>query len=62
MNKEEYHRGLIGVAVPMRRSDDTVIATLSIHAPSFRMSVETALSYAPLLKKSASEIIAELGL
>ena len=62
MNKEEYHRGLIGVAVPLRRSDNTVIATLSIHAPSFRMSVETALSYAPLLKESAKEIVAELGL
>jgi DNA-binding IclR family transcriptional regulator len=62
MNKEEYHRGLIGVAVPVRRSDNTVIATLSIHAPSFRMSVETALSYAPLLKQSAAKIVSELGL
>lgn len=62
MNKEEYHRGLIGVAVPIRRSDNTVIATLSIHAPSFRMSVETALSYAPLLKQSAAKIVRELGL
>ncbi|MBY0381356.1 MAG: hypothetical protein K2W78_05515 [Xanthobacteraceae bacterium] len=62
MNKEEYHRGSIGVAVPMRRSDNTVIATLSIHAPSFRMSVETALSYAPLLKQAAAEIVSDLGL
>ncbi|WJR75856.1 IclR family transcriptional regulator [Bradyrhizobium sp. NP1] len=62
INKEEYHRGLIGVAVPVRRADNSVIATLSIHAPSFRMSVETALSYVPLLKKSAAEIVAELGL
>jgi DNA-binding IclR family transcriptional regulator len=62
MNKEEYHRGLIGVSVPVRRSDNTVIATLSIHAPSFRMSVETALSYAPMLKESAAKIVKELGL
>lgn len=62
INKEEYHLGLIGVSVPVRRYDNTVVATLSIHAPSFRMSVETALSYAPLLKKSALEIANETGL
>jgi DNA-binding IclR family transcriptional regulator len=62
INKEEYHLGLIGVAVPIRRSDQTVVATLSIHAPSFRMSVETALSYVPLLQKSASEIAIETNL
>ena len=61
-NKEEYHLGLIGVAVPVRRSDGTVVATLSIHAPSFRMSLETALGYVPLLRKSASEIVSEIGL
>lgn len=60
-NKEEYHLGLIGVAVPVLRRDQTVIATLSIHAPSFRMSVETALSYVPLLQKSAIEIASEVG-
>lgn len=62
INKEEYHLGLIGVSVPVRRYDGTVVATLSIHAPSFRMSVETALSYAPLLKKSALELATEAGL
>ncbi|WJR77257.1 IclR family transcriptional regulator C-terminal domain-containing protein [Bradyrhizobium sp. NP1] len=62
INKEEYHLGLIGVAVPVRRSDGTVIAALSIHAPSFRMSVETALSYVPLLKASSAKIVSELGL
>jgi DNA-binding IclR family transcriptional regulator len=61
INREEYHLGLIGVAVPVRRSDQTVVATLSIHAPSFRMSVETALSYVPLLRNSAIEIAAEAG-
>ncbi len=61
-NKEEYHLGLIGVAVPVRRSDGAVVATLSIHAPSFRMSLDKALSYVPLLKKAATEIVMEIGL
>lgn len=62
INQEEYHLGLIGVSVPVRRSDETVVATLSIHAPSFRMSVEKALSYVPQLKKSAIEVAHEMGL
>jgi DNA-binding IclR family transcriptional regulator len=61
INREEYHLGLIGVSVPIRRADQTIVATLSIHAPSFRMSVETALSYVPLLVKSAAEIAVEAG-
>lgn len=61
-NREEYHLGLIGVSVPVRRSDGTVVATLSIHAPSFRMSLDKALSYLPLLRESATEIVSEIGL
>lgn len=61
INKEEYHLGLIGVSVPVRSRNNAVIATLSIHAPSFRMSVETALSYVPQLKKTAQEIAEETG-
>lgn len=62
MNREEYHLGLIGVAVPIRRADGAVVATLSIHAPSFRMSVDTALNYVPLLNNFAAEIVSEIGL
>jgi DNA-binding IclR family transcriptional regulator len=62
INKEEYHLGLIGVAVPIRRSDSAVVAALAIHAPSFRMSVETALDYVPLLQEAAAEIASETGL
>ena len=62
INKEEYHLGLIGVAVPIRRNDGNVVAALSIHAPSFRMSVETALGYVPLLRETAKEIAVEMGM
>ncbi len=61
-NREEYNLGLIGVAVPIRRHDQSVAATLSIHAPSFRMSLDTAISHLPLLRQTAAEIAAELGL
>lgn len=62
INREEFHLGLIGVAVPIRRSDRKVVAALSIHAPSFRMSVETALSYVTLLQETAKEIAIEMGM
>jgi DNA-binding IclR family transcriptional regulator len=61
-NREEYNLGLIGVAVPLRRRDKTVAATLSIHAPSFRMSLEAALGHLPLLQQTAAEIASEIGL
>lgn len=62
INNQEYHLGLIGVAVPVLRQDGTVVAALAIHAPSFRMSVETALSQVTLLKQAAAEIADESGL
>lgn len=62
INKEEYHLGLIGVAVPIRRDDGKVVAALSIHAPIFRMSIETALGYVPLLQETAKEIAIEMGM
>lgn len=62
INREEYHLGLIGVAVPVRRNDNSVVAALAIHAPSFRMSVEMALKHVPLLQAAASDIASEADL
>lgn len=60
INREEYHLGLIGVAVPVSRSDGAMIATLAVHAPSFRMSIETALGYVELLRNAAADIAREI--
>jgi len=62
INREEYHLGLIGVAVPVLHGDGVVAATVAVHAPSFRMSVEGALGHVPLLRKAANEIATEAGL
>jgi Bacterial transcriptional regulator len=56
INKEEYHLGLIGVAVPVRRSDGTVVTALAVHAPSPRMPVDVALSYVFFVRACADEI------
>lgn len=61
INREEYHLGLIGVAVPVKRSDGKVIAALAIHAPIFRMNVEGAELNVPLLTAAAARIGRELS-
>jgi len=58
INNEEYHDGIISVAVPVHSDADHVIAGLAIHAPAARMSVEDAVKHVPLLKEYAA-LIAE---
>jgi DNA-binding IclR family transcriptional regulator len=60
INREEYHLGLIGVAVPVRRSDGAMIAALAVHAPSFRMSIDAALGHVQLLQNAAKDIAKEV--
>lgn len=61
-NREEYHLGLIGIAVPVLRADGSAAAALAIHAPIFRMSLESAREMVPHLKNAASLIAREAGL
>lgn len=61
INREEYHLGLIGIGVPVVRSDGNVIASLAIHAPIFRMDVKRARGYVDLLREAATKIAGELG-
>jgi DNA-binding IclR family transcriptional regulator len=62
INREEYHRGLIGVAVPVRGAGGNVAAALAIHAPIFRMSIEGARAMIPHLADAAEQIAKEAGL
>jgi len=60
VDDEEFMQGLIGVAVPVFDSLGRICATVSMHAPSLRCSVEKALAFAPALKRAASAIGATL--
>ncbi len=62
INREEYHLGLIGVSTPIFGKTGAVVATVSIHAPVFRMSADAALGHLPLLQQAAEEIAEEAGL
>lgn len=60
VNNEEFHDGIISVAVPIHADADHVISGLAIHAPAARMSVEDAISHVPVLKKYAEKIASDL--
>ncbi|MGB0084543.1 MAG: IclR family transcriptional regulator [Rhodomicrobiaceae bacterium] len=62
INREEYHLGLIGVAVPVKRSGGQTAAALAVHAPIFRLSAEAARETVPYLRRAAERIAEAAGL
>lgn len=56
---QEFMSGMTAVAVPVKDSAGRLIATLSVHAPDQRHSVENLLQFLPALK-SASEKLSAL--
>ena len=56
IESEEFMQGLIGVAVPVHDTRGRVCATVSMHAPTARFTVEQVLARTPLLQDAAREI------
>jgi DNA-binding IclR family transcriptional regulator len=56
LDDQEFMPGLIGIAVPVFDSRGRVCATVSMHAPTVRWTVERVLQVAPLLTAAASGI------
>jgi IclR family transcriptional regulator, acetate operon repressor len=52
-DNEEFHAGLVCVAVPTRSPGGKPCAAVAVHAPVSRMPLEKALEYLPLLRKAA---------
>lgn len=55
-NEEEYHDGIISVAVPIVNEQNAVISGLAIHAPAARMNIDTAVALVPTIQRFAAEI------
>jgi IclR family transcriptional regulator, acetate operon repressor len=53
---EGFLAGLIAVAVPVFGRDRRVIATVSVHAPTARMSLTRALKHVNLLRRAAGDL------
>ncbi len=55
-DNEEFIEGMVAVAVPVNSPDGRLIATLAIHAPIVRMSMDQALSWVPDLRAAAAQL------
>jgi IclR family acetate operon transcriptional repressor len=54
IDNEEYHAGLVCVAVPVFDNRKRACAALAVHAPVSRMPLERALGHLPTLRQAAS--------
>ena len=61
INNEEYHDGIISVAVPIFETPDHVIAGLALHAPAARMTLDAAIALVPTLNSYAEKIAADFS-
>ena len=52
-DNEEFHAGLVCVAVPTRSPGGRPCAAIAVHAPMSRMPLDRALQYLPLLRDAA---------
>lgn len=58
---DELEEGLTAIAAPIRGGDGTVIASVSISGPSFRLAPERIGAAADLLRDAARKISARMG-
>ncbi|HPJ66312.1 MAG TPA: IclR family transcriptional regulator [Desulfobacteraceae bacterium] len=62
LEKEEAHKGVIGIAAPIRNYSHQVIAALGIALPASQSNLKINFSrFIDLLKKTCEEISADLG-
>jgi DNA-binding IclR family transcriptional regulator len=55
-NDQEFHLGLIGLAVPIRDGSGRIIAGLAMHSPLQRLGLEAACQHLPALREAAARM------
>ncbi|MBB3189946.1 IclR family transcriptional regulator [Halomonas cerina] len=55
-DNEEFIQGMVAIAVPIYDQVGHMQATLAIHAPRLRHSIDSLLEWAPLMRQVASEL------
>ncbi|WP_224405592.1 IclR family transcriptional regulator [Afifella sp. IM 167] len=55
-DNEEFIEGMIGIAVPISDRQGKMFSTLSLHAPSQRLSLKSAQAHVPLLRETAERL------
>lgn len=56
LDQEEFMDGMVAVAVPILGDQDRLLSTLSFHAPTQRLDVDTAISHLPVMRETAREL------
>jgi DNA-binding IclR family transcriptional regulator len=56
LDNEEFIEGMVAVAVPVRDADGRYMASIGVHGPAQRYSIERAKAFAPLLEAAASDL------
>lgn len=60
-DNEEFMEGMVAVAVPVRDMHDRLLATLSVHAPTQRISLDDLVDHVPLITESAQRLMVLLA-
>lgn len=55
---EEFMEGMIAIAMPIEDGQGRMVATVSFHAPTVRLSLRDAHGFAPRLRSAAQELSA----
>ena len=56
VNDQEFHLGLIGLAVPIRDGGGRVIAGLAMHSPLSRLDIDGLRDHLPALREAAARM------
>ncbi|MCW2269586.1 Transcriptional regulator KdgR [compost metagenome] len=62
IDSEEFVRGMVAVAVPIRGADGQCLAALACHAPTARKSLNELIEYIPQLQAAAAQLALSLAL
>jgi IclR family acetate operon transcriptional repressor len=61
IDSEEFVRGMVAVAVPIRNAEGHCVAALACHAPTARKSLNDLIEYIPQLQAAAAELAASFA-
>ncbi|WP_439861954.1 IclR family transcriptional regulator [Pseudomonas sp. MBLB4136] len=56
IDSEEFVRGMVAVAVPIRSAEGHCVAALACHAPTARKSLNELIDYVPQLQEAAAQL------
>jgi len=60
IDKEEFLDGMVAIAVPVRDPEGRTCATIAIHGPTQRFTIDRAIGHLPLMRDAAASLEATL--